>query len=134
MKVKTIDMTGFGKYSGYEFVCQLALWAGVDYLAKMDQPDKILDKTVEFKNIVGIAETPESAAELEQIWSKMDKELFMGWTGAQHQAVVGHLRFIGKNGIKKWHDEFKDQPGRIYELDLDEARKALKKEYEVKQN
>jgi len=119
MKVKTVDMTGFGKDSGYEAVCQKALWAGIKYLAKTDQPDKILDKTLEFKHIVGIAETPESAKELEAIWSKMDKEEFQGWTGAQHQAVVGHLRFIGKNGIQKWLDEFKDQPDRIFEFDID---------------
>lgn len=119
MKVKTVDMTGFGKSSGYEAVCQKALWAGIQYLTKVDRPDKILDKTVEFTNIYGICETPESAKELEAIWSKMDKEVFQGWTGAQHQAVVGHLRFIAKNGLQGWLDEFKNEPNRIFEFDLD---------------
>ena len=113
MKVKTVDISGMGL--GYEKVCQRALWAGIQYLAKVDRPNKILDKTQEFSNIYGIATTPDSAKELETIWEKMD----MGWTGAQHQAVVGHLRFIGENGIEKWLAEFKDQPERIYEIELD---------------
>jgi 2'-5' RNA ligase len=103
---------------GYEVVCQRALWEGIQYLAKTDEPEKILEKTASFKNVYGICETPESAKELEQIWSKLDREVFKGWTGAQHQAVVGHLQFISKNGVKKWLDEFKDTPDRYYEIDL----------------
>lgn len=124
--VKTVDMSGFDedKFAGYEAVCQRALWEGIKYLAKVDRPDKILDKTLEFKHIFGIAETPESAKELETIWSKLDKEVFKGWTGAQHHVVVGHLRFIGKNGLQKWLDEFKDEPDRIFEMDLDKLLEA----------
>lgn len=104
---------------GYEAVCQRALWEGILYFSKIDNPDKILDKTLEFKHIYGIAETPESAKELETIWSKLDKKVFHGWSGAQHQAVVGHLRFIGKNGIDKWLKEFEKTPDRIFEINLE---------------
>lgn len=126
--VKTIDISGFEKMGdkigyGYEAVCQRALWEGIQYLAKVDRPEKILDKTGSFKNVYGICETPESAKELEDIWSKLDKEVFHGWTGAQHQAVVGHLQFIAKNGINKWLDEFKDSPDRIFDIDLIELFK-----------
>ena len=127
--VKTIDISGFDSHGdelgyGYEAVCQRALWEGIQYLAKVDRPDKILDKSSGFKNVYGIIETPESAKELEAIWSRLDKEVFNGWTGAQHQAVVGHLMFISKNGVQKWLDEFKDQPDRIFEIDLDKLFQA----------
>lgn len=122
---KTVDISGFEKMGdkigyGYEAVCQRALWEGIDYLSKCDRPEKILDKSSGFKNVYGILETPESAKELEAIWSKLDKEVFKGWTGGQHQAVVGHLMFIAKNGVQKWLDEFKNEPERIFEIDLTE--------------
>lgn len=122
-------MSGFEKKGdkigyGYEAVCQRALWEGIQYLAKCDKPEQILDKTSSFKNVYGICQTPESAKELEELWSKLDKEVFKGWTGAQHQVVVGHLQYIAKNGIKKWLDEFKNEPDRIFEIDLDKLFKA----------
>ena len=125
-KVKTIDVSGFEQppqAKGYERVCQQALWLGIQYLAKCDRPQDILAKTSGFKYVYGICETPESAKELETIWSKWDKEVWHGWTGAQHQAVVGHLFQIAKHGLTWWLDQFKDEPNRIYEVDLEELLK-----------
>ena len=121
--VKTVDMSGFEEMGdkigyGYEAVCQRALWEGIKYLTKCDRPEDILKGTAGFKNVYGICETPESAKELETVWSKLDKEVFHGWTGAQHQVVVGHLQYISKNGIEKWIAEFKNEPDRIFDIDL----------------
>lgn len=124
MKVETIDMSGFEEppaAKGYERVCQQALWAGIKYLSKLDKPSEFVQGIIEYKNITGIAVTPESWNELETIWSKMDKDMWHGWTGAQHQAVVGHLRFIAKNGVQKWLGEFKED--RKFEIDLEELSK-----------
>lgn len=131
-------MSGFEKMGdkigyGYEAVCQRALWEGIFYLAKIDNPKDIFkgthgmkarDKEGNTVNFVGICYTPDSAKELESIWSKLDKEVFKGWTGAQHEVVVGHLKYIAENGYEKWLDEFKKEPERIFEIDLDKLFKA----------
>ena len=133
MKVKTVDISGFRghqinnknpfynkKFTGndYENTCQRALWAGIKYLSKVDHPDKILDKSSHFSNVYGLLFTPESAKELEKEWEKMN----LGWTGLQHECVIGHLQFIAKNGVKKWLDEFKNEKNRIFEIDLDDLK------------
>lgn len=115
MKQKTVDISGFG--GGYEKVCQVALWTGIKYLAKCDKPEDLFKGTVEFQNITGIAITPESAKELEDLWRS--NPALDGWTGAQHQAVVGHLRFIAKEGYLAWIKKFEKEPNRVYEIDME---------------
>jgi len=120
LKVKTVNLSGMPE--DYERCCQQALWAGIDYLERIDNPAEIFKgthgmqgKTKDGDEIkfVGICFTPESMDDLEDIWTSMK----MDWTGAMHETVVGHLRFIAENGREKWLAEFKDKPERIYEID-----------------
>ena len=117
--VDTWEISGFG--GGYENACQRMLWTGIKYLSKIDNPEKLLqgthglqgkaakDNILEIEEgtqiqFYGICYTPESFKECE---AEMMKAVNNDCTGAMHQAVVGHLRFISKNGLQKWHEELK---------------------------
>ena len=104
--VETWDISGFPH--GYEQVCQQALWLGIQWLSKQDNSYDIFKGTGSFNNVFGLIETPESCKELESIWSDWDNRVWKGWSGAQHHAVVNHLRFIAKNGLQKWRQEIKE--------------------------
>lgn len=119
----------------YELSCQRLLWTGIKYLAKIDNQDDIFKGThgLNLKaiqdtsffgepvekgdtvKIYGILETPESCREMEK---EMSKAVKGDWTGAQHQAVMGHLQQIAKHGYDWWIGQFKDEPKRIYDVDL----------------
>jgi len=117
--VKTWDISGMG--DGYEEACQKMLWTGIQYLSKIDNPERLLQGTHGMKakagkgNMLGIQEgetvefygicyTPESFKECEDA---MMKAVNNDCTGAMYQCVVGHLKFIAKNGLQKWHEELK---------------------------
>jgi len=123
VKVKTVLS---GMPEDYERCCQQALWAGIDYLNRIDNPKEIFKGTHGMKGktkdgeeieFVGICFTPESMNDLEDIWTSMK----MDWTGAMHEVVVGHLQFIAEHGTEKWLAEFKSD--RIYEIDKDDLLK-----------
>ena len=122
MQVETIDISGFVKPPravGYEGVCQKMLWTGIMYLSKVDTPEEILKGMIEYKNVYGICVLPESAKELEDAVMKAVPDC----SGAQHQAVMSHLRRIAKTGLKKFIDEAKKRKHNVYKIDLESVMK-----------
>lgn len=113
MKIKTIDVSGFG--GSYENACQQMLWAGVDWLDK--NPGPITFEEIE--NVTGIIFTKDRAKELE--FYIVDAVKGERPSGAMVHCVMGHLRFISKNSLSKWLDEFKDMPDRVFEWDGTES-------------
>lgn len=120
--VETWEISGFG-LNGYENACQKMLWTGIKYLSKLDCPLEIFKGTHETKlratkdtklfgavevkqgetiNLVGILNTPESCRELE---AEMMKSVDNDCTGAMHQYVMGHLKYIAEHGLQGWHKE-----------------------------
>lgn len=122
--MKTVDISGMG--GGYELCCQTMLLRGMAFLAQ--NPDFTFDKAYsEFKGIYGLCiSQSEGAKTLDDVITKGT-----GCTGAMHQAVVGHLSYIHKNGYEKWLSRFKDEPGRIYEVDRETLESDLKIEMDV---
>ncbi len=107
MKIENIkgisDISGFGKNTLYEKACQDMLQAGFEWLEK-NRAKKFNLKGHTYKGVYGIFE-PDSK-EVKELSEVICKTHF-GITGAQHHAVMGHLFFIAKNGIKKWKSEIK---------------------------
>ena len=102
MNIKGItEISGFGKESGYELACQDMLQAGFDWL---ENNKKANLKAKTYKNIYGILEpdSKDTKALSKAVVSAVDD-----CTGAMHQAVMGHLMFINKNGIDTWKIEVK---------------------------
>lgn len=114
--VKTWDISGMGGH--YEETCQKLFWTGVKYLQEIHDPKTFFKGMNSFKNIVGILITPERMKELEE---QMSKAVDGDWTGAQHETVIGHLRFIAENGYQKWFAELEEvrKPEQCYDFDLD---------------
>ena len=92
------EISGFGKETSYELGCQEMLQRGFEWL---EINKKANLKGHSYKNIYGIFE-PDSddAKELSEVITKD-----MDCTGAMHQAVMGHLFFIWKNGLEEWKKE-----------------------------
>jgi hypothetical protein len=119
--VKTVDLSGFEKPPkavGYEGACQKMLWSGIKYLSKTDTPEELFKGMNVIDNerisVFGICTLGENAKELEKaVTSSID-----GCSGAQHHAVMGHLKLIAQKGVLGWLNEFKDTD-RIFEIDLD---------------
>lgn len=111
--MKTVDLSGLS--GGYENICQQMLKNGIDYLTAkglIGAYSGIAYK--EYEGVVGIAipNTPEAEALDKAIMAGID-----GATGAMHQCVVGHLKFIAKKGVDGWLAEFHDEPNRYFEWD-----------------
>lgn len=137
MKVKTADISGMGGH--YETTCQKLLWTGIKYLSKIDNAKdlfkgshalnlKALEDTSFFGEIPakkgdtiqlsGVLITPDSLREMEK---EMSKAVDGDWTGSQHETIIGHLEKIAEHGFDWWLNELgKDDPGRIYSIDLEE--------------
>lgn len=104
---ETVNISGFG--SGYERACQLALRAGIKWLEA--HPDfKFNVKT--YKGVYGIAELVTAGVkEYEDLAKELDKVMMDAvdndMTGAMHQAIISHLKYIHENSIKKWLNEAK---------------------------
>lgn len=137
MKVTTADISGMSGV--YEESCQKLLWTGIKYLSKIDNAFdlfkgshglnyKALGNTSLFgeipmkKNdivqIHGVLITPESLREME---NEMSKAVNGDWSGMQHETVIGHLEKIAEHGLEWWlNDLGKDDPSRLYTIDLEE--------------
>jgi len=101
--VDTWDISGMG--GGYELGCQKMLWAGLKFLSKDGHPTKILDERQEYQNIYGMCKLPDSFKECEEV---MMDAVERDCTGAMMQCVTGHIEFIAKNGMDKWHEELRE--------------------------
>jgi hypothetical protein len=103
----TINMSGMG--SGYERCCQLMLKAGQKWLQKHPTYKFNINQ---HPNIIGVA-TLESG-HIDLLSKSLDKELDevldiasdKQCSGAQHQSVINHLKFIHENGVDAWLNEF----------------------------
>lgn len=110
---ETVDMTGFG--GGYERACQLMLQAGIKYLE--NKPNFIWDYK-EFKSVYGIAYSDsEHAKRLDAVLMEACNN---DCSGAMHQCVIGHLRYIHQNGREKWLANFKEERHFMYPSQLPE--------------
>ena len=95
-----VEISGFGKDTGYEKECQKMLQQGWDWL---QEHPKANIKTHTYSNIYGILECDnEDAKALSDAVTK-DTDC----TGAMHQAVMQHLIYIHNNGLDKWKLEVK---------------------------
>lgn len=119
--MKTVDISGMG--GSYELACQAMLLRGMAYLAQ--NPNFKFDESYKtYKGIYGVCVSQtEQAKTLDEVITKD-----IGCTGAMHQAVIGHLFYIHNNGYYAWLDDFKDEPGRIYEIDRETLEQELNKE------
>ena len=117
MKRLTWDLSGMG--GGYERMCQIMLKRGIDYLQKVNPPVEMWQKATEYKNIYGVMAT--EGADLKSLESAILKK-GEDCTGAMHQCVMNHLRFIHRNGFEAWFEEIKKaRPDeRPYELELED--------------
>ena len=98
VKFKSVSISGFG--GGYEDACQRMLWLGMEWIK--DKNKSIWVKAHGYDNgpiqFYGIYHTEGQLKDLEKIWDdKIDD-----YTGAMHQAVMQHLRYIHENGYEKW--------------------------------
>ena len=101
---KTVNISGFG--GGYEYNCQLMLRAGMKYLKVKKDFDWSGYETT--RGIYGICQAKgNDAKKLDDVLLKASNDC----TGAMHQCVVSHLRYIHKSGYEKW---LKDCKGRTY--------------------
>lgn len=97
MKRLTFDLSGMG--GGYEDMCQLMLWRGVLHLAEAKPPVEMWQRATEYKNLYGIMET--EGPDLEALEAAIMRP-GEGQSGAMHQCVMGHLRFIHMQGLEAW--------------------------------
>jgi len=99
---QTYDLSGMG--GGYERQCQIMLWRGVQHLERVQPSVAMWDGATEYVGIYGVMVT--DGAELKAL---EDAIIHKGddVTGAMHQCVMGHLRFIHRNGLDKWAQELK---------------------------
>jgi len=103
ISIKNItEISGFGKHTGYEKACQNMLQAGFVFLETHKDKRKLEATAIE--NIYGVIDLKsKKAKELSQAVCKAHPDC----TGAMHQAVMGHLFYIAKNGVDKWKEEIK---------------------------
>ena len=105
---QTINISGFP--SGYEAACQKMLRNGLRWL--QEHPD--FDFTTSyhgFRGLYGVVVADNKASKA------LDKAMIadLDATGAMHQAVVGHLAYIHKNGHEQWIAEIaKKDPTRVF--------------------
>lgn len=113
--MKTIDITGFG--GGYEATCQRMLLAGIGYL--VTQPDFDWAGYQSYQNVYGLVSSKNTdAKDLDKVLSAA---ALNDMTGAMHQAVISHLRYIHQHGYDSWLAEAsKDDPDRVYETSPEE--------------
>ena len=106
--METVSISGFG--GSYEWVCQRMLQLGMEWLKA--HADFNFSAYFGFKHIYGIVAIDDKnpqrvlAEELDNLITTGDPILIgFGVTGAMHQAVIGHLSYIHKNGYRKWLEE-----------------------------
>ena len=106
---ETIDITGMG--SGYERACQLAIRAGMIWLES--HPD-FKFRVKSYKNIYGVAEIETyGIKEYRELAEDLDKSMLEAvnndMSGAMHQAIISHLKYIHENGYESWLTKFSDR-------------------------
>lgn len=115
--MQTVSISGFG--GSYEWGCQRMLQLGIEFLKTRPDFD-FKNAYKQFQNVTGIAISETSDAEALDA-AIMDDPVIKenGATGAMHQAVVNHLRFIHENGHDKWLEELRPhrEPGDFFEFD-----------------
>ena len=99
---ETFDLSGFG--GGYEDACQRMLWRGVAYLAEHQPPVSMWDDATEYEGIVGVMSI--DGEDLKSLETHIMRDIDA--TGAMHQCVMGHLRFIHRKGIDEWRRELSE--------------------------
>src|SRR5437867_10304020 len=106
-KIETVDISGFGRGGGYENACQKMITAGMIYLS--EHPDfnwkysSLMGGAIKVYGII----TPENDDS-----KKLDKALMKAVpdsSGAMHQAVVGHLMAIWRDGYQVWLNRARKQ-------------------------
>ena len=116
----TFDLSGMG--GGYEAMCQLMLWRGIKYL-EAERPDPAMwDGAKEYQNIYGVMITEgKDLKRLESVIIQKGDDC----TGAMHQCVMGHLRFIHKNGLPKWEEELRPHRDADREFKFDDEKMQI---------
>ena len=106
---ETFDLSGFG--GGYEDMCQRMLWRGVAYLSEARPLAEIWDGATESPGIYGVMSTAgEGLKALEAAIMNPGDDV----TGAMHQCVMGHLRYIHQNGLDGWREFMRPHRGNSY--------------------
>lgn len=102
------EISGFKKagrdMEAYEWCCRLMFIKGLEWL---DANPDAKPKQHGYKNVYGLSfNTNKDAEELEKhiIWASELLESG-GPSGAQCQAVMGHLGFVAREGFEKWKQE-----------------------------
>ena len=108
--MKTVDISGFG--GGYEQTCQKMLRNGIEFLK--GKPDFDWSGYIQYKNVYGICTAVNEDA---KALDDAIKEGTDGTTGAMHQAVIGHLAYVHKNGYEAWLKEAQKHDMQVYELE-----------------
>jgi len=106
---ETVNISGMG--SGYERACQLALRSGIKWLE--EHPD-FKFRVKSYTNIYGVATIEVyGVKEYESLVGELEKVMLEAvnndMTGAMHQAVIGHLRFINDNSYDEWLTKLSDR-------------------------
>lgn len=105
----TFTISGFG--GAYEDMCQKMLWRGVAHLEAAKPSVEMWTQAHSYKNVFGLLITEgDELKALEAAMMRDDDDV----TGAMHQAVMGHLRFIHMEGLDKWREHLvphRPEPG-----------------------
>ncbi|MDD3492299.1 MAG: hypothetical protein PHU95_02270 [Candidatus Thermoplasmatota archaeon] len=90
-----VDISGMG--GSYEETCQRMLQQGWEWLNEHKGAEL---KAHAFKGVYGliVLDTEETKALSEAVTKGSDA------TGAMHQAVMSHLLYISKHGLKEWEE------------------------------
>lgn len=103
--MKTVELSGFG--GGYEDMCQRMLWRGVAYLAEMKPPLDIWKGVSSYDGVYGLLMTKgDGIKALEAAIILPGDDV----TGAMHQCVMGHLRYIHEHGTEGWMAHMLEYP------------------------
>ncbi len=107
----TVNISGMG--GGYERMCQLMLLAGVEFLK--GKPNFTWDYR-SYTQVYGVcwSDSADAKALDEALMKACDNDC----TGAMHQAVIGHLRLIHKEGHAAWLESFKAPRRFVYPKEL----------------
>jgi len=125
--METIDISGMG--GGYERCCQLMLLRGMKFLEA--NPDFNWSESYKGSpSLYGLLISESFEAKI------LDEVIVkdLGSSGAQHQAVIGHLHYIAEHGYQGWIDYFRNelnQADRIYELDESQLEENVKQDIKL---
>lgn len=116
MKIKTVDISGFGGPTHpYEQCCQRMLQRALKY---MEQNAEAWPAGVPLKVWLGDPELDLANPELEV--NKFTKAISGDDmpSGAQMHTVIGHALFIRHHGREHWLEQFNDDKERIFEIEV----------------